>query len=737
MTDDTLTDPTVTNDQPSWLSRLGTAFGNPLVQGLMGMSAGFGQAAMPSPVRIPFGAAIGSGMGGFSQGISNAANLQRAQAQAQQAQMQNQIVAAQMPMMMGQAKLQNQIFQQLNQPGGMQRLMQQLGGGGGPMDAAPTGGSAPATYGALLPALDRDKSQTAGMQANNPLNLMYANQPGASGTLSLGAGRTLAAFPSMPQGVASNVNQMLINQQRYGANTVRSMATRWVSDPDADLTGGEQNVAGQPVKPGSYIGDIASKLNVGPDQPVDFSNPQIASGYIQAAYPHESAGGKTTLSPDDVNAGVQMALGGQQRPYQIAQAGAGMQPPPTGGGTGMTAGPGGVQVQPGMSGPAAVAMPQGVAMTPQAALAQYQNLMRAATFGDITKMPIFGDPQMLRQTANTFLQYGLAPSQEAMKAAAAANVQLQTAGPIAAAQAAARTANTIQSDRFGNMYLGGQYLGRGSEVRPVWDPQKGQMVYGDVGGIGIGALPGQSASPQAEAPPPTTEHFMTERGHDLAEQFNQIDAQAAAAKEGNYLFDNLRNDSQAWQMGKFANWEGDARAWLSAAGHSFGLPDSVMAGLDKPLSDYQSFLKSSGSLLRTAVHETSSRAAVQEYNLIGETLPQPTTSAGAFSQIADQWQALNDFRLAKQQFAKGYLNHPNDFNTDWNGQVSPVSFLINRMSQSPQGQQDMQAMFANMGKTAEGRQQISHIQQQYRYARDAGLFSNLPPTQMAAGVGGG
>lgn len=379
-------------------------------------------------------------------------------------------------------------------------------------------------------------------------------------------------------------------------------------------------------------------------------------------------------------------------------------------------------------------------------------------------LPIPGDPAALRAAAQQWRQLALAGPEALAKVpgALAEKGFRSTPGgglePIpggeadpgyvsqkAAAQAGGEATAKPVTDRFGNMYILGkngqfQYLGRGSEVKPVWDAAKGQMVYGDVGGVGIGAQPPKNGSApaggtsgQAEAPPPLQQHFMTERGKDLADQFNKIDADAASAKEGNYLFDNLRNDSQSWTMGKFANFEGDARAWLSAVGHTMGVDTS---GLDKPLADYQAFLKSSGSLLRTAVHDVSSRAAVQEYNLIGQTLPQPTTSQQGFGQVADQWQGANDFRLAKQKFAARYQNNPQDFNVNFNGQVSPISFMLNRMSQTQQGQSDMQTMLGRMQTTPEGRLAARHMLGQYQFAKKNGLFDDLPATDEPTTSGG-
>lgn len=237
-----------------------------------------------------------------------------------------------------------------------------------------------------------------------------------------------------------------------------------------------------------------------------------------------------------------------------------------------------------------------------------------------------------------------------------------------------------------------------------------------------GATPGQGGVPLAAISPQQHE-FLQERGKTLGEQFGKIDTDAAAARESNYLFDNLRNDSKTWEMGKFASIEGDARAYLSAIAHSFGIQPT---GLDQKLADYQAFNKSSGMLLRSAVHETSSRAAVQEYQLIAETLPHPTTSQQGFGQIADQWQGLNDFRLAKQRYAQGYQGNPGDFNVDFNSKVSPTAFLLNRMSQTEQGQQDMQAMLARMQQSPSGRLTAKRMLQEYTYARDNSLFDGLP-----------
>lgn len=228
---------------------------------------------------------------------------------------------------------------------------------------------------------------------------------------------------------------------------------------------------------------------------------------------------------------------------------------------------------------------------------------------------------------------------------------------------------------------------------------------------------------------PVNEDFLKEYGKGLGESFDENNKQANAAMQNNFLFDNLRRDSQSWQQGKFADIEGSARNWLSAAGHTFGLtPENspVMKSLDQKLGDYQAFVKSAGSLLRTAVHETSPRASTQEYNMIEHTLPQPTTSAQAFSQIADQWQGLNDYKIAKQTMQHEYLTHPQDFDTDFNKNVSPHVFMLNRMMQSDQGKQDLQRMLDTMRQTKEGQATATGLLNGYQYAQQHGLFNGLP-----------
>jgi len=174
--------------------------------------------------------------------------------------------------------------------------------GGAPNGAGGQQSSAP-------PAVSGGSDATIGQRQNNPGNLTFAGQPGASP----GQGNRFAAFPDMPSGVAANANQLALYQTQHGINTVRGAVTRWVSDPKANLT--------------SYTDDIAKALGVGADDPIDLTDPTVQAKFIQAQFPHESAGGGYVLNPADVQKGVQMAAAQRGQRVQVAS---GVAPAPAG-----------------------------------------------------------------------------------------------------------------------------------------------------------------------------------------------------------------------------------------------------------------------------------------------------------------------------------------------------------------------------------------------------------------------
>lgn len=691
------------------------ALTDPGVSALFGAAQGFANAALPQRMPTPFGAVLGLGAGGALQGVKTSQALQLANQQTQAAKMANLVTASSLPLMLSKNQVLSDLWQH---PEKMQQMMN-----GGPM---PTPSSVPADTSGLTPVSTFVQKVNGSENATGNPGALNASGPG--GTPSSSAvgngqfikGTWLPLFKQTFPDLAAGKSDDDILALRADPNMSTAMTAAYAQQ-------NAQTLQAKGVPP--TAANLAMAHRYGPDG-------AIAVVQADPSAPLSSLLGSDAMRANPTWSGL---TAGQVRGNATMRYGSA--PVAFGAGTPSDG------TSPALS-PTGPVTP-GNALSIANQYEQQANLLdrqlATAKFLQAQGMPAFappGDPAALRTAAQQYRALALA-------------------GPTSGAQAAAKAENEITTDRFGNRYRGPVYLGRGPEVKPVWNGATGQMEWGDVGGIGVGAqLPGAHGAAgsvpggqhvvmggggQAEAPPPTQAAFMHERGKDLAEQFQKIDADANSAKEGNYLFDNLRNDSQSWQMGKFANWEGDARAWLSAAGHAFGIPaeNDIMKSIDKPLADYQAFLKSSGLLLRTAVHDVSSRAAVQEYNLIGQTLPQPTTSAQGFNQVADQWQGANDFRLAKQRFAQQYQSHPQDFNVDFNTQVSPISFMLNRMAMTPQGQSDMKDMLGRLQATPGGKLAARHMLQQYNFAKQHNLFDGLPPapgsepTPQSAPAGGG
>lgn len=219
---------------------------------------------------------------------------------------------------------------------------------------------------------------------------------------------------------------------------------------------------------------------------------------------------------------------------------------------------------------------------------------------------------------------------------------------------------------------------------------------------------------------PMAESAAKERGTSLEKYGAGLQDDAENAVRNNFLVDQMRRESQSWGMGKFADVEGEARAYLQGFARNFGISTPQ---LDQKVADFQTFNKNAMEMSREVVRATSSRAAFQEMKMIQEALPQSEMSQPAFSQIADQLQGVNDFEIAKQAAADRWRARQGGdgtlagFETDWNKNIGPAAFLVHRMQPT-----DLQAMAANLQKTPDGRAALAHIKTQMQYADASGLF---------------
>jgi len=256
------------------------------------------------------------------------------------------------------------------------------------------------------------------------------------------------------------------------------------------------------------------------------------------------------------------------------------------------------------------------------------------------------------------------------------------------------------------------------------------------GGPRVSNLP-QSSAPGGSAPSnpaghnpqtyvtgldPLTKASLEKRGTELEEYGKEIQTQAGAAVNQQFLIDQMRRESgggAGWEPGRYADWIADVRAMLQGAlGDSYS-SDSLKAAL----ANYQAFQKNGMQLTMQATRAMSARAAVQEMQMIQQALPSAKLTNGGLGYIFDQLSANNDFIRAKAQAAEAWRSGHNGtlagFDSDWSQNVSPFAFLVHRMTA-----QDLQAMAGNLQKTAQGRALLNRMQAEMKWAAQRNLFQD-------------
>ena len=148
-------------------------------------------------------------------------------------------------------------------------------------------------------------------------------------------------------------------------------------------------------------------------------------------------------------------------------------------------------------------------------------------------------------------------------------------------------------------------------------------------------------------------------------------------------------------MGPGASTQQNFNAKLSALGDAMGVDTS---GIKGQVAGYTDFNKLAGQLTRQSIKETgSSRAGIQEMQMVSGSLPSPDMSKDGFRSVANQIKGLNDFAAAKQQAGQAWLDQRHSmagFETSWNKNISPASFVLHRL------QQDQPSQTPSAGSTA-------------------------------------
>ncbi|MCB1717174.1 MAG: hypothetical protein KDK05_18775 [Candidatus Competibacteraceae bacterium] len=132
-----------------------------------------------------------------------------------------------------------------------------------------------------------------GVRNNNPGNIVKGEQ--WQGLVD-GTDPRFATFASPEMGIRALGRNLLAYQNKHGLNTVSDIINRWAPS-------NENNT-------GAYIRAVAGSLGVGPSDKLNLSDQQTLAKLSKAIIQHEN--GKQPYSDQQINAGMQMALGGRK-----------------------------------------------------------------------------------------------------------------------------------------------------------------------------------------------------------------------------------------------------------------------------------------------------------------------------------------------------------------------------------------------------------------------------------------
>lgn len=404
---------------------LGTALSNPAFQGLLGLTAGFGQAAMPQPYKggTPWGATLGMGAQGLGQGLQNAYKMKLEQNQAQGLDISNKAAASQLPLTLAKNKMLTDIW---NNPSLIQSLI-----GGENAAAAPS-------VGPVLPV-----------------------QRGATGTQSSGA-PPMSMVPALSSISDPAARSAAVNAALKSGLPPSAWAP-WIAavHNESGWNLGEKDGSSGEIGPGQVMPETGKGMGFTPEQLRDPQTNLLASAKYFGQKWKESNG-----DPLGAFAGYNTGSVKGDAPQYVALAKARL---------GQWGGDQGAGVTPVADQSGALpAAPQQDAM---ASYQQYEQRARAASVKQMLGIPSGEDPAVLHATAQQYLKLALAGPTKQSEAQAQANVDLGTAGPIQLA----KTLNTSIDLKPGGMAMipngsGGWTIGKNPELREVTGPT-GEKTY--------------------------------------------------------------------------------------------------------------------------------------------------------------------------------------------------------------------------------------------------------------------
>ncbi|MCC3733712.1 hypothetical protein LLS47_12315 [Rouxiella badensis] len=136
-----------------------------------------------------------------------------------------------------------------------------------------------------------NSSSARGVRNNNPGNIEASDQNPWEGQT--GSDGRFATFETPEHGIRA-LGKNLLSYNRQGIDTVSEVVNRWAPAADGNNTD-------------AYIKALCKSVGVGPNDPLDMSNPNTLAALCAGIVTHEN--GNQPYSEDQINSGVNAALG--------------------------------------------------------------------------------------------------------------------------------------------------------------------------------------------------------------------------------------------------------------------------------------------------------------------------------------------------------------------------------------------------------------------------------------------
>jgi hypothetical protein len=159
-------------------------------------------------------------------------------------------------------------------------------------------------------APDADPNAVRGIRNNNPLNLTAV--PGQEGLI--GSDGRFGVYKTMEDGISSDLNQLLLYQDRDKLSTVNDIISKWA--PPSDNPGITEG----------YIAQVAKALSVKPTDKIDLHDQKVAEAMIAAMARKETG---VAVDPGAIHRGVALRLAKSAHPAPATAPAPAPSPPAT------------------------------------------------------------------------------------------------------------------------------------------------------------------------------------------------------------------------------------------------------------------------------------------------------------------------------------------------------------------------------------------------------------------------